>query len=272
MFFKSLKLELLLNRKGFLFAFAGTFSLFAFLAFSLYAGVYRNNLPQQRVLPGFWDMLCYAHEGILPFSGDRLDSFILPINQILMYLILMLAVGGTTRKSLTPYGYEIFTRLPNRRVWWLTRCVWCVIVVVGYWLACLAGVTVVCLGAGGSFAITDYLALVVPAIVPWPGEGSMQVITVLFTPLLVLCATVLMQQLLELILGDFWGFLLTLAFVVSGAFLDLPLLFANHIMLVRSAEFLQLGTTFGQTLLYTISMGAACLVGGCFAIRKKDLL
>lgn len=50
------------------------------------------------------------------------------------------------------------------------------------------------------------------------GDGYMQVVSLLLLPLLTTIALALFQIVFELVAGDTAGLLLTIAFVVSGAF------------------------------------------------------
>ena len=155
----------------------------------------------------------------------------MPIAYLIMNLVLLFALGNTTASVFEPYGYEIFTRIPKRSVWWLAHCLMAVIAAIVEQTAIIGTITVFCLAVGGPFAICDYRGLAIPELVSWPGTGYMQVLSLLLSPVLAAIALALLQLLLELVAGDTLGLIFAIVFVVSGAFLDEPILFCGHAMM-----------------------------------------
>lgn len=142
----------------------------------------------------------------------------MPIAYLITNLVLLFALGNTTASVFEPYGYEIFTRIPKRSVWWLAHCLMAVIAAIVEQTAIIGTITVFCLAVGGPFAICDYRGLAIPELVSWPGTGYMQVLSLLLSPVLAAIALALLQLLLELVAGDTLGLIFAIVFVVSGAF------------------------------------------------------
>lgn len=76
----------------------------------------------------------------------------------------------------------------------------------------------------------------------------------------------------ELVAGDTAGLLLTIAFVVSGAFLDEPILFCGHAMMQRLYAFTGEGITLRQTILWTGITSVTSVIVGARHLSKKDLI
>lgn len=272
MFFKALHLEYLLHKKRLSGLAAAASGLAVVQCWAFYAQLYSNNFPQYRVNPSFWDQLAHCFQGIYPFVPDSLSTFQIPIPYFVWYLALLLALGGTTACGFTPYGYEVFTRLPHRSVWWLARCTWAAGAAVLQWAAALAAAAGFCAAVGAPFGLGAYQALALPQIQPWPGPGGEQLKTLLLAPLLAGIATALVQLLLELALGSVPALLGSLALVVAGAFLNEPVLFCSHAMMLRMAVFTGEGAALQQTAIYTLAAAAFCVAAGMVLLPRKDLL
>ena len=94
----------------------------------------------------------------------------------------------------------------------------------------------------------------------------------LLLPLLTTIALALFQIVFELVAGDTAGLLLTIAFVVSGAFLDEPILFCGHAMMQRLYAFTGEGITLRQTILWTGITSVTSVIVGARHLSKKDLI
>lgn len=138
--------------------------------------------------------------------------------------------------------------------------------------AIIGTIMVFCLAVGGPFAICDYRGLAIPELVSWPGTGYMQVLSLLLSPVLAAIALALLQLLLELVAGDTLGLIFAIAFVVSGAFLDEPILFCGHAMMQRLSAFTGDGITMKQTTLWTGVISALSIIVGARHLSKKDLI
>ena len=114
--------------------------------------------------------------------------------------------------------------------------------------------------------------MAIPEIVSWPGDGYIQVVSLLLLPLLTTIALALFQIVFELVAGDTAGLLLTIAFVVSGAFLDEPILFCGHAMMQRLYAFTGEGITLRQTILWTGITSVTSVIVGARHLSKKDLI
>lgn len=272
MYFKILALDFSIYRKRLQTLLCCALCFSGILSYQFYARFYLSAAEEYRVIPSFWDTLASIYEGIYPFYPSQLDYFRLPIGYLFTFILLLLIAGNTTAAAFEPYGYTIFTRLPNRQIWWLSRCGWSTIAAMLYWCALLAAAVLFSVFTGASFSRGAYRGAAVPNMASSLGIDNAQAATLLFTPLLVFVAIALLQQFLELMGGSVFGFIGIFSFVVSGAFLNTPLLYCNHIMMLRSAGFSKTGTTFQQTLCYTGITALGCIIAGCGIIRKKDIL
>lgn len=190
---------------------------------SFYVWHYIKAPFDNKIIPSFWDQLAYFYCGIPPFTPSRQESFEMPIAYLITNLVLLFALGNTTVSVFEPYGYELFTRIPKRTVWWLAHCLLAVMAAVAEQVVITGTIAVLCLVVGGSFSICDYIGLAIPEIVSWPGDGYMQVVSLLLLPLLTTIALALFQIVFELVAGDTAGLLLTIVIDVNFKQTDLKI-------------------------------------------------
>lgn len=124
---------------------------------SFYAWYYIKASFGDKIIPSFWDQLAYFYRGIPPFTPSRQESFEMPIAYLITNLVLLFALGNTTVSVFEPYGYELFTRVPKRTVWWLAHCLLAVMAAVAEQVVITGTIAVLCLAVGGSFSICDLL-------------------------------------------------------------------------------------------------------------------
>jgi len=272
MFFRTLKLELHIHRTRLIFLIVGAAFLSLISCLSFFNVLYLQSLPESRILPSFWDQLAHAYEGTPPFVADREVPFQIPIVYFIQHLLLLLTLGGTTECYFEPYGYEIFTRIPKRGLWWYAHSAFCLIASVLYCLTAVTVTAIFCLASGADFSLSSYSGLSLPGVISWPGPGSIQIFTLFLTPLFVWSALGMLLQAIELLFGSLPAFLALVCLIVAGAFLDTPLLFANHTILLRSCSFLGSGTTLFQTFGICLGVIALSLVTGLVVLSHKDML
>ena len=272
MYFRMLRLEVMINRKRLGLLILAGVGVALVMGVSFYVWHYIKAPFDNKIIPSCWDQLAYFYCGIPPFTPSRQESFEMPIAYLITNLVLLFALGNTTVSVFEPYGYELFTRIPKRTVWWLAHCLLAVMAAVAEQVVITGTIAVLCLVVGGSFSICDYIGLAIPEIVSWPGDGYMQVVSLLLLPLLTTIALALFQIVFELVAGDTAGLLLTIAFVVSGAFLDEPILFCGHAMMQRLYAFTGEGITLRQTILWTGITSVTSVIVGARHLSKKDLI
>lgn len=272
MFFRLLRLELLIHRKRLLLLVIGSALIFFASNFSYYNQLYLQTLPESRIVPSFWDQLAHSFEGTFPLVPDRVNAFQIPIVYLMQHLLFLVTLGGTTEHCFEPYGYELFTRLPKRSIWWYAHSAFCLLMSILYSLTVIAVTGTFSLIVQAGFSLKDYMGLALPAIVPWPGPDGIQIFTLFLTPLFVWSALGLLQQVIEILTNAWFGFLIMLSLVIAGAFFSSPLLFTSHTMLLRSDSFEGSGTTLQQTITICLCVIIVSLIAGLAVLPKKDLL
>lgn len=272
MFFRILRLELLVHRNRLLILVLGAALIFAASCFSYYNQLYLQNFPESRIVPSFWDQLAHSFEGTFPFVPDRANTFQIPIVYLIQHLLFLITNGGITERNFEPYGYELFTRIPKRNTWWFAHSTFCLLTSFLYSFTSIFVTGIFSLATQGGFSLGDYMALALPAILPWPGQDGVQIFTMILTPLFVWSAMGLLQQVIELLTNAWFAFFVLLALVVSGAFLASPFLFPGHTMLLRSYSFEGTGTTLQQTIIICLSIILVSFIAGLIALPRKDLL
>jgi hypothetical protein len=80
-----------------------------------------------------WSTLEYgltAFWGKLPFneSSTTLEIFELPFPWIVEYLMLAMCIGNYINEDLHGFGIWMLLKSKHRKVWWISKCIWCVCV------------------------------------------------------------------------------------------------------------------------------------------------
>ena len=72
--------------------------------------------------------------GRYPYHYDPtiLDSFRVPFSWIMEYLLLAYCIGGYVTEDMQGMGIQLMTKSGQRVIWWLSKCIWCIVVNLVY--------------------------------------------------------------------------------------------------------------------------------------------
>lgn len=74
----------------------------------------------------------FRGEAAFDFHADTDYVFTFPMNWILVYICLALLIGGHIKDSTESFGLQVFVKSRTREGWWLSKCIWAILVVVSY--------------------------------------------------------------------------------------------------------------------------------------------
>lgn len=95
-------------------------------------------------------MLLYFFRGKEIYNPINGAEFMIPTEYMMLQLYLSYMIGDYILKDLLGVGKNILVRTQKRVFWWLSKCVWCVITVIGFYAAVYLSAVLICMITGGS--------------------------------------------------------------------------------------------------------------------------
>ncbi len=75
----------------------------------------------------FGDMIMYVFRGMEEYVPHNMQQFQVPVTYLLINIGVAVFVGNQTARDLEDFGKLQLLRYHNRTVWWLGKCLWCVV-------------------------------------------------------------------------------------------------------------------------------------------------
>ncbi len=221
------------------------------------------------------DVCLYVFGGMSRFIPAAGQPFEIPVEWMVWHVYLALLVSQYAYRNLCGIGQQMLIRFQKRRVWWVGKCVWSLVTVaIAYAVlfGAMAAGTAVCGALSPNLSVWFGNVVKFPLT---PGQcalGWSRIAVLVLLSFAVSAALCLWQTALSLLIRPLGGFLVSLVFLASSAYVPSPALFGNYAMWERS---LWLGAdTFapisGFLICLSVWMAAVALGGLLFA--KKDIL
>lgn len=212
------------------------------------------------IIPGFMDYLQFFIEGIEPFKIiDPNTIFKIPAIWLCLHLYIFYLIADYPIQDMKMIGKETLVKVGNRRVWWASRCLTTVMIVIASYIILNLTIILFTLSTRGELLQSI-------------GESSLDmIVTILVLPLLMTCCVGLFQLSISLRYGSLLSFLSIVVVLVMSAYFMHPLLFGNYLMLLRNQILLADGvlTRDGFILAGTIGMFGYGI--GYWTIRKLNI-
>ncbi len=87
----------------------------------------------------FGDCFAYIFRGMQEYIPDQHQPFEVPVLFLLINILLAVLIGGYAAGELHGTGLNKLVRCQRRSGWWLCKCIWNVVSVLGYYAALIAG-------------------------------------------------------------------------------------------------------------------------------------
>ncbi|MBE5943678.1 MAG: hypothetical protein E7258_02035 [Lachnospiraceae bacterium] len=232
---------------------------------------------------GYWTPLEYGINlflGRYPFvyRPDSMDTFTVPFVWILTYILLAFVIGDYVQKDMQGYGMYMMLKSKKRSYWWISKCVWCVIVNLVYfgliWLTYISYAWM----KNGDIAIYKNL-FIRSNYFGWRFEDKsvgFLIMMVVVMPILV----GVVQSIIQIFLSVVFDATVTMVFVAGGLVLSCyygnPLIPHGYGMLLRyykdesNPDFVPNDIQSGIVILLTMIV-IATVVGYVF-FRRKNIL
>lgn len=240
-------------------------------------------------------VLCIWY-GMMPYDPEEGRVFEFPMAWLCLVATASFAVADYSSREMGGMGASLVLACGNRWAWWLSKCLWVTVTIVGLVVVSVvvAALPIFAFGgsmvlsvrpgvaaaleAGNNFALTDAYRLISEggAATAATAAASIDVSAALLGLLTCLVGVVLVQNAIALLYHPVMGMALTLSVLFLSAYFFESWLPGEYMLLARTGELLNTGIWFGFDPLRGVLLGTAIsavgvLVGGA-AFARKDIM
>lgn len=224
------------------------------------------------------DMLLYFFRGKEIYNPINGAEFMIPTEYMMLQLYLSYMIGDYILKDLLGVGKNILVRTQKRVFWWLSKCVWCVITVIGFYAAVYLSAVLICMITGGSLttALTPEIVQTVCGIPAAVNDVpvDLQVLrhTVCWLPLVTSVGMALFQMMLALVISPVIAYIVNVALLTAEAYYTVPFLQGNSFMMLRNACCVDGGVNTGLSIGISVAVAVISIIIGKIYFDRMDIL
>lgn len=224
---------------------------------------------------GTWmDYYLYAMKGMETYKITQESIFRVPIYWFLFHIMLAYHIGDYAESDLKKYGRQVMMKSKTRMNWWFSKCIWCIVSVLSYYLVAMLAQIPLTVFFEGSLSVRVSVDIMknFGAGLIYLDNRQMIMIGVLL-PIVISCAVSMIQLLGSVVVGAVQSYAFICVLYVLSAYYTSPYLIGNYTMWLRN-DTVSIGSeiyALSGTILafFLISMTVTC---GILYIDKMDLL
>lgn len=242
----------------------GTAVLAFFFCFKFYS-IYKNSQATTM------DLFIYIFCGETKYIPSPQTFFVIPVFYLAIGLYIALMIGDYAKKDFTGIGHQIFLRTPRKLEWWCSKCIWCVITVVKFYLILWAVVILFSIltgKAGSQISESGYYLLMTD--MPNGLEEKIK-IPLFLLPLLMSIALSLLQMTLSFVFESVGSYAIILAILAISAYWTSTWMIGNYGMLLRNEMFLEEGVKNEIAVGVSIILAIISIIIGYIYVKRKDI-
>lgn len=254
----------------------------------------RIYLPQMEGPLTLGETVLCLWRGMLPYVPSLDEPFQFPMQWFALLAVITYVVLDYPLRDLEGFGSSLIVASRNRWAWWLAKCGWVVACALLCWCLCLGICALVTLAAGGAWtfgarpgvaavldaAKGDAVSQSVEQLLATSGASvtteaaSCDLLAATLAIALALCAILLLQLVVTLMVHPVVGLFATIAVLLFSAFFTRWWLPGNYLMLARTDALLQDGAASNPLVgaALCLVLGACCAAAGGILFSRKDLM
>lgn len=215
------------------------------------------------------DYLLYCFQGAKPrIPGQR---FIVPASWLCVFAGCLLSSLSYSGAEIDDYALHYLLRGGSKGIWWLSKCVWCLLSTLTYYAVGCCTVLLLCIISGIPLSeeITPFLS----------GDyfqnaftGSALLSVVFIMPLLTMICLSVIQLTLSLLISPALSFLCCMVVLLLSAYYMSCFLICNYAMALRSSYCLRDGMKPGTGIVLLLGITLLITALGMKTVKYKDLL
>lgn len=182
--------------------------------------------------------------------------------------------------DLTQFGIQILTRTKKRHAWWLSKCIWCYVSSLWFYILFIVSTLVFCFINGYSafnYSNVETINILADRSVIYEFVGISEMnflnaLSIVFLPLIVICTLDMIQMLLCLFVKPMYSYLIIIGLIVVGMISDSPLAFTRLGMVTFN-------TTYFKTAYHEITgtwiclvINIICIIIGMLYFKRYDII
>lgn len=213
--------------------------------------------------------------GMPEYSATGNKPFTFPVVWLMLYLLPAYLTLYYPQQDLEESGQNLLIRTGGRSLWWLSKCLWNIIMVLVFWgtgyliLALFCAMRGIPFSMGISENIPYFLNLENSRLWQLPRELNLELWVL---PVLVTETICLLQMTVSLYIRPIFSFMVIGVLLLSSAYYQSSYLPGNYIMPVRSSRIILGGIDPVQGILFSLVFMAVSFVAGLIRFRYYDIL
>lgn len=226
------------------------------------------------VTPDVLDYICFVLGGPQYIPEGMLNTYVIPVLWLIIPVMIGYIVGYYAMTDLHQYGQQVLLRSTSRTRWWVSKCVWCsLMVIIAYAIIYVFVImTAFLFGATFDWKLTEEIAINTCHISYIGGNDNEIRIILLLMPVIVSLALSLLQILMGLIFSPIIGFVVTQSIVFLATIYHKGFLIANYGMLSHNKITCASNIDYIEGIYICMSVYIISLIAGMFYFREYNIL
>ncbi|MCD7811036.1 MAG: hypothetical protein LUG91_04170 [Ruminococcus sp.] len=182
--------------------------------------------------------------------------------------------------DLTQFGIQILSRTKKRRVWWISKCIWCYSSSLWFYFLFIFFSAVFCIANGydvfrtGNIETINVIAdrSVIYEYIGIDHLSALYMLSIICTPLIVICTLNMLQMLLCLFIKPMYGYLIIIGLIIIGILTDAPIAFTRMGMVTFNNNYFNEAYDDFFGLWICIAINIICIIIGTLYFKRYDII
>ena len=231
---------------------------------------------------GSWSVyIMYCFEGARAMTREAIQAnkgFQLPALWVAMLVLPLFACLNYPFRDIKTVGTQILLRSGSRVRWWLSKCLWNLLVTVICFLLVCGSAAAYCLCTGGALDMNisgGALRTIYAEVYLTEAAGNLTVKQFAFVVLLLFSAVAaldMLEMLLSLLIKPVYSFIVSVGLIAASAYASTPLLIGNYANPARFATIAADGLNERVGLMICLAVFVLSVSAGIFCFRRRNIL
>lgn len=222
------------------------------------------------------DIVLWLFKGTKEFDIAVNNILDIPTAYILPNILIAFIVGNYPFKDLNGFGTAVLVRTRKKMVWWLSKCVWCILSIVTAYTILIAELLFVGIGSKNiSFIPTMQVCTKISGfdkvLIEHSANFNEIAIYMLIGGVLTSIAISMLQVSLSQILSPIIGYISVVALLIAGVFFSFEAVITNGFMVIRNGMYLSGGYDYTMLISIDILLIATAITVGLIHFVRTDI-
>lgn len=208
------------------------------------------------------------------YKLDLFSLFRVPVRWICLQIFALICIGNYVFEDMQHWGYQVLLRSKDRVWWWISKIIWCICLIVCYFLVCFLIVGIYAVIHGAAWSVHPSLAIMRAACKAGFAKCSIKRLLCISVvqPVVLSVFLGLLQMVLYLLIESMHAFVILFVILVISTYHKSWLLIGNWGIPYRMYPIEKSGLDPVKCLLIIFFGILFCIFMGCLLFRKKDIL